>query len=552
MSKPDGVTLQKKPLNEVSYGQDSSRKSASVSGYVTSGLCAGLPRVTSVKTAPGFCLGVLDAGLGLVKPRYALQIDARRILLTEMGGWNANLGQIYLLTLTNNKWERTSLLNARNASPETKCLLNLTHQLVKSPDGLIYLTSAECVASLDPSNEHLLDNLKIRMAHLPTDGLHNLKAITFDPQGNIYMNVGSRTDNCENETTDVCADTQGLEGRGVIRKYEKLPDGSYDTHHSIYSSGQRNSMALYWDDKNSELWTGENSRDYINRVDTNINGLEHPGDEFNVVRQHAQLDWPYCYDFGTPSPEFGKADCTKFQKPNLLFPAHSAPLSFLMYTGTLFPTWYQNRLLISFHGNQDYGHRIVAYKRNDQLQPVGEPLSLVYGWDAKGSQAVGSPVGLTQAADGSVLIVEDNSQKVLKLSYDATDGNGTAVAELKTGTDKADDSELMQAFLRTQKKRQDVFQKKLTGPSVSLFTQIQNKVIDQNCVACHGGLRYPGLQILMYDDIGNYKKLKDQILARIKGDGVPRMPPYGLPETLKAQLIDLVERWNTAGRPPPQ
>jgi glucose/arabinose dehydrogenase len=533
----------------------STRNQASDESYITSGLCNGLQRINSVSTAPGFCLGLIHQGLGLVKPRYALQIDPNRILLTEMGGWKENAGQVYLLTKKQNTWELSSLINAKTIPAEKNCILDRTQQLIKGPDQLIYVTSAQCIATIDlskeNSNQSIAELLEIKIPNLPTNGLHSLKIITFDTDGNILMNVGSITDNCENESSDVCKELEGPEGRGLIRKYSKTAPGFYDLNFSIFSQGQRNSMGLYWDEKSNSLWTAENARDYINRVDSNINGNEHPGDEFNIVRQNAVLDWPYCYDAGIPSPEFPRADCSKYQKPHLLFPAHSAPLSLLMYTGKQFPAWYQNRLLISLHGYETYGHRIVTYKRNDQFQPVGEPLSVVYGWDGRVSQKVGAPVGLTQALDGSVLIVEDNNASVLQLFYEGQSGNGSPVAELKVGTAQVDESKLQKDFLRAQDKRKVAMQSKLKQNTVPLFTQIQNKIIDQNCIACHGGLHYPKVQILMYDDVGNYKKLKDQLASRLKGEGVSPMPPYGLPPALKAELFDLVDKWIAAGKPAP-
>ena len=180
------------------------RTQASVGSYKTSGLCNGLPKVISVSTAPGFCLGVLDQGVGLVKPRYALQIDAKRILVTDMGGWKENAGQVYLLTLTDHLWTRAPFLNSSSVTKDKNCILDRTQQLIKGPDNLIYITSAQCVATLDLTKENLGQSLEIKISHLPTNGLHNLKVITFNSEGDILMNVGSVTDNCENESSETC------------------------------------------------------------------------------------------------------------------------------------------------------------------------------------------------------------------------------------------------------------------------------------------------------------------------------------------------------------
>ncbi len=68
---------------------------------------------------------------------------------------------------------------------------------------------------------------------------------------------------------------------------------------------------------------------------------------------------------------------------------------------------------------------------------------------------------------------------------------------------------------------------------------------------CHGGLNYPGVQLLKYDDVGNYKKLKEQLWARLIGRGIPMMPPSGLPEEHKIELLQLVKAWMDAGSPAP-
>ncbi len=539
-----------KVLNQVSYGQDALRKEASPSAYKISGLCNGLPKV-SIKTAPGFCVGLVDNGEGLIKPRYTFQLDANHLLVSDMGGWKVNNGKFYLLTYANSKWSRKLFFDASTSSAEKKCILDRPHQIVAGPNNQIYLTSASCVATLQwPLNETVDKSISIKITNLPMDGLHSGKVIVFDQHGSMYLNVGSATDNCELETTDRCEEVEGNAARGVIRKYTRLGDQSYDPNFEIYARGQRNSMALFWDEKTQVLWAGENSRDYIDRKDSALNGNEKPSDELNLIQKGDQLDWPYCYDDGKKSPEFPNADCAAYKKPHLLFPAHASPLGFLMYTGKLFPKWYQNRLLISFHGYAPYGHRIVAYKRNDMFQPVGEPLSIVYGWGAAAGQSVGSPVGITQASDGSVFITEDNSQKILQLFYDPKLGDGAPVAELKLGSIKVDNSQLAIDFKKAEEKRKLVMEAKLKKSDVPLFSQIQSKLIDQNCTMCHGSLSYPGMQILKYDDVGNYKKLKDQLWLRLQGQGMAQMPPGGI-LTNKDELLDLVRKWVDAGSPAP-
>ncbi|MEQ1721748.1 MAG: hypothetical protein ABL930_01140 [Pseudobdellovibrio sp.] len=270
------VACSSKPIkvaNEVSYGRDRIRKEANLSVYKTSGLCNGLLRVQDVKLAPGFCLGVVDTGEGLIKPRFALQLDATHLLLVDMGGWAANKGQLHLLTFSNNRWNRTPLLNSTQLPENKKCILDRPHQLVRGPEGEIYITSVQCIATLRPLDKNIVDSIQVKISGLPTEGLHPLKSIVFDGGGNIYMNVGSISDNCELETSDVCKE---LESRAQIRKYIRLADGSYEPRYNLFAKGQRNSMGLYWDEVNQNLWTAENSRDYIERKIRNSTDKKNP------------------------------------------------------------------------------------------------------------------------------------------------------------------------------------------------------------------------------------------------------------------------------------
>ncbi len=87
--------------------------------------------------------------------------------------------------------------------------------------------------------------------------------------------------------------------------------------------------------------------------------------------------------------------------------------------------------------------------------------------------------------------------------------------------------------------------------AVPLFTQIQSKLIDQNCTQCHSGLAYPSIQILKFDDIGNYKCLKNHLWDRLHGNGVPQMPLSGLSPRNKNALLALVDQCLKAGSPAP-
>jgi glucose/arabinose dehydrogenase len=88
----------------------------------------------------------------------------------------------------------------------------------------------------------------------------------------------------------------------------------------------------------------------------------------------------------------------------------------LLYRGAGLPGL-EKHLLIGFHGYRARGHRIVSLALDGQGLPAGEPQDVVSGWGyAEGQHPQGSPVGLWQLDDGSVLITEDHNGTLLRLA----------------------------------------------------------------------------------------------------------------------------------------
>jgi len=73
--------------------------------------------------------------------------------------------------------------------------------------------------------------------------------------------------------------------------------------------------------------------------------------------------------------------------------------------------------VIGYHGYRTTGHRLVAVALGKDGRPTGTPTELVTDWEQRdASHPQGSPVGLAEMADGSILIAEDHSGTLLRLS----------------------------------------------------------------------------------------------------------------------------------------
>jgi len=135
-----------------------------------------------------------------------------------------------------------------------------------------------------------------------------------------------------------------------------------------------------------------------------------------VLQPGGDYGWPYCDDQRVPSPEYPGFDCAAKLAPDLLLPAHAAPLGMLQYHGDKLKGL-AGKLIVGYHGYRATGHRIVAVALDKAQRPTGMPSELVTDWERKdGSHPQGSPVGLVEMADGSVLIAEDHSGALLRLS----------------------------------------------------------------------------------------------------------------------------------------
>lgn len=526
------------------------RKLAATSQYQTSGTCAGLPKV-NLKTAPGFCVGLVDNGEGMLFPRTAIEKDNNEIIVVDMGGWTQTNGRLYSLKYINGQYQRSLLLKASEMKNSAKKVaMDRPHLILRGPDGLFYIGSASAISRFDPRAPDIEKSLEIVIANIPAQGLHPLKAFAFDEKGNLYINVGSATNVCEKDgfffkKSQSCLEAEAEDiGQALIRKYFREANGSYSKNYKIFARGLRNSMGLWWNSNNQILVQAENSRDNVSKYQTILSNADLPHEEVNFLQEGRHYGWPYCYDNNLANPEWQNISCARFTTPDLLLPAHASPLSILNYTGAQFPSWYKNRLLMSFHGYEPRGHRIVAFLRDDRGLPTGKPLSVVYGWDANGSQAAGSPVGLSQMKDGTVLIVEDKSRKVLRLAFDARTGDGKPVAEIPDSISNTENDVQKTQSLKLR------LEKALSSPNPPLFAKIQSQIIDKHCSSCHTGADARGMELNLYDFESNEQRIlaenkgRDIYQRMLGGTALAQMPPDGFAnDKEKQELLQLYLSW---------
>jgi glucose/arabinose dehydrogenase len=250
-----------------------------------------------------------------------------------------------------------------------------------------------------------------------------LPQIVFDHQRQLFVNIGSASDNCEGPAGNVpdgkapCPETEGSEARGLIRKYSMQWPQGRATGWTVYAKGLRNSMALAVHPLSGELRQAENSRDAITARDATLDDETLPHDEINLIHAHGHYGWPYCYDNNSASPEYANWNCASYTAPVKLLPSHAAPLGMAFLSGHTWPLALQGALLIGFHGYRTNGHRLMAYPFDADGHPHGAPVELIGGWEASDTTPMGAPVDIKVGADGSAFLIEDRNGTVLRLVY---------------------------------------------------------------------------------------------------------------------------------------
>lgn len=274
------------------------------------------------------------------------------------------------------------------------------HFYVANTDALVRFPYDPASTTLQGNGEKLVD--------LPAGGYNNhwTRNIITNPQHNkIYISVGSASNNGEYGMDEEVR-------RAVI--LEVNLDGSGE---QIYASGLRNPVPMDWEPVTGNLWTAVNERDEL--------GDDLVPDYATHVQRGGFYGWPYAYFGAKEDPRMAgqRPDLVaRTIVPDIALGSHTSSLGMVFYRGNQFPAKYRNGLFIGQHGSWNRsvlsGYKVLFVPFSNG-RPVSPPEDFLTGFvvDADRGAVYGRPVCVAEMPDGSLLVSDDASKVIWKVSY---------------------------------------------------------------------------------------------------------------------------------------
>jgi glucose/arabinose dehydrogenase len=235
-------------------------------------------------------------------------------------------------------------------------------------------------------------------------GGHWTRDIAFSKDDKkMFVSVGSVSNVQENPSID---ETR----RADILEFN--PDG---TNERIFASGIRNPVGIAIHPTTGELWTSVNERDGL--------GDNLVPDYITRVKDGGFYGFPWYYIGGNQDPRHKGAKPELKDKvivPDVLLQSHSASLQMTFYTGSQFPKEFLNDAFAAEHGSWNRerrtGYKVIRVPQKNGV-PTGEYEDFMTGFVTNDGNVWGRPVGVTTAKDGAMLVTDDGSNTVWRVSY---------------------------------------------------------------------------------------------------------------------------------------
>ena len=244
------------------------------------------------------------------------------------------------------------------------------------------------------------------IADFPAGG-HDTRAVEFSPDGKkMFVAVGSGSNVDDPDTHP------GEKDRADI-----LVCDPANCELKVYAYGIRNAGGgIKVNPQTGELWCSVNERDAL--------GDNLVPDYITHVQEGGFYGWPWWYIGAHQDPRHkGKHPELKDKVivPDVLLQPHNASLEFTFYQGDKFPAEYKGDIFASEHGSWNkavrVGYEVIRVPLHQTGHATGEYQDFLTGFVLPDGHVWGRPVGMTEAPDGSLLVSDDGSGSIWRVSY---------------------------------------------------------------------------------------------------------------------------------------
>ena len=248
---------------------------------------------------------------------------------------------------------------------------------------------------------------KQHIADLPAGGGHWTRALDFSPDGKkMFVAVGSASNDDDMDTHP-----------GEKNRADILWCDPANCELKVYAYGIRNAGGgIAVNPQTGELWCSVNERDAL--------GDNLVPDYITHVEEGGFYGWPWWYIGAHQDPrQQGKHPELKDKAivPDVLLQPHNASLEFTFYQGKQFPAEYSGELFASEHGSWNkkvrVGYEVIRVPLHQTGHATGEYQDFLTGFVLPDGHVWGRPVGIAVAPDGSLLVSDDGSNSIWRISY---------------------------------------------------------------------------------------------------------------------------------------
>jgi glucose/arabinose dehydrogenase len=281
--------------------------------------------------------------------------------------------------------------------------LNAPYGLALIEDGL-YIANQDALVRFDYSEgQTRASGPPTEITELPSAINHHwTKAMTASADGRfLYVGIGSNSNITE----------RGMEAevdRAVVWQIDAQTGA-----HKQYATGLRNPTALAVQPETGQLWAVVNERDEI--------GPNLVPDYLTSVREGGFYGWPYSYWGQNVDPRAQPQDPGKVAaaiRPDYSLGSHVAALG-LAFSSPAMGERFADGVFVGEHGSWNRsvpaGYKVVFVSfRNGR--PAGDPINFVTGFLSEDGRARGRPVGVTVDPRGALIVADDLSNTVWRVT----------------------------------------------------------------------------------------------------------------------------------------